>query len=73
MWTIQKFRLGVTQNEACVINRETPVINQNKDEEREYKELVCGSNEEKISVIIKTWINYSLDALKASSLFNLKS
>lgn len=34
--------------------------------------LIKGSKEEKISIIIKIWIN-PLKALKAISLFNLKS
>ena len=45
-------RLGITQNEGrkkiAIIN----LINQKPIEERENKELVAGSNDEKISVII---------------------
>lgn len=55
IWIAQKLWLGFTQNVAWVINRVRPVSPQNTIGDIEYIELVCGSKEEKISVIIKAW------------------
>lgn len=44
---------GLIQKDACSNISIAPVIIQNRDEESENIILVCGSNDEKISVIIK--------------------
>lgn len=46
-------RLGLIQNVGCRMASIENLISQNATEEREKRELVAGSNEEKISTIIK--------------------
>lgn len=49
----QKLRLGFNQRRGWRIIKTEKFINQKKEEEKLKRELVAGSNEEKISTIIK--------------------
>ena len=67
-----KYFDGASQKLACKGRRATIAVIQNIIGYFWYDELINGSNDEKISIIIKIW-GIPLGALKASSFFNLKS